>query len=303
MYAPCYRPGCRAHRPSTWRRVIHRCRRASQSAQPVPSVSRVERGAEAGSLRARLRALLAAQQGASEHRPELRWAPSRRVVTSLLVAAFAAAVIAGWWVARGQPRSVGAELGPPSLSAATDRALAPSPGGSSHPATASVSGSLAQPSLGQSSTADNRIVVDVVGRVRRPGVYRLASGSRVDDAVRAAGGAAGGVDLSVLNLARKLSDGEQLAVGVSGAPAAPGSPAGADDSSGGSASAAGGLVDLNTATASQLDALPGVGPVLAQHILDWRTAHGRFESVQQLNSVSGIGDAKYADLAPLVAVP
>jgi competence protein ComEA len=248
----------------------------------------VERGAEAGSVRARLRALLAAQHGVGEPRPELRWAPNRRAVSCLLVAAFAAALIAGWWVARGQPHSVGAEVGPSGFSAASAGTSSQSPGTLTAPAVssaahASAGGATASPP----STAGSQIVIDVVGRVRRPGVYRLASGSRVDDAVRAAGGAVGGVDLSVLNLARKLSDGEQLAVGVSGA-SMPAADAGA---AAGSSASAGALIDLNAATLGQLDGLPGVGPVLAQHIIDWRAAHGRFDNVQQLNSVSGIGDA------------
>ena len=134
------------------------------------------------------------------------------------------------------------------------------------------------------------IVVDVGGRVRRPGLVTLPLGSRVADALRAAGGALRSRDLLALNLAAKVADGQLLLVGVPGA--AP--------SSGGAASS--GPVDLNSATAEQLDALPGIGPVLAQHILDWRTAHGGFRSVDQLNDVSGIGDSTFADLAPLVTV-
>jgi competence protein ComEA len=93
-----------------------------------------------------------------------------------------------------------------------------------------------------------------------------------------------------------LVDGEQIAVGLAPAqvPGATGSSAGVTGS--------GGLIDLNTATAEQLDALPGVGPVLAQHILDWRSAHGRFDSADQLREVSGIGPSKFADLRPLVTV-
>ncbi len=153
------------------------------------------------------------------------------------------------------------------------------------------------------------MVVDVVGKVAHPGLYRIPAGSRVDDAVRAAGGALPGTDLTALNLARRVADGEQIAVGVagSGGPrwgvrgAAAAGTSGTSGASGGSGPG-GAPVDLNTAGAQQLDALPGVGPVLAQHILDWRTAHGRFETVEQLRQVSGIGDAKFADLRPLVTV-
>ena len=116
------------------------------------------------------------------------------------------------------------------------------------------------------------------------------------DAVQAAGGATAGADLTSTNLARKLVDGEQIAVGL--APAeAPGI-----NRSGADVTGSSGLIDLNTATAEQLDALPGVGPVLAQHILDWRSAHGRFDSADQLREVSGIGPSKFADLRPLVTV-
>jgi competence protein ComEA len=159
-------------------------------------------------------------------------------------------------------------------------------------------------------------VVDVVGKVRHPGVYRLAGGTRVDDALRAAGGAVPGVDLTRVNLARKLADGEQIAIGIAGAGTATGVGSAVGNGDGGSASgdpaagsadgngspAGSALVDLNTATEAQLDALPGVGPVLAQHITEWRDAHGRFASVDQLQSVSGIGDAKFADLKGLVTV-
>ena len=143
------------------------------------------------------------------------------------------------------------------------------------------------------------MVVDVVGKVRHPGVYRLRGGARVGDALRAAGGPLPAVDLSSLNRARKLSDGEQIAVGVTGAPAAgPSMPAGAaPGSASGSAP-----VDLNTASLEQLDGLPGVGPVLAQRIVDWRTAHGQFASVDQLREVSGIGPSKFDDIRGLVTV-
>jgi competence protein ComEA len=138
------------------------------------------------------------------------------------------------------------------------------------------------------------VVVDVVGRVRHPGLVRLPAGSRVDDAVRAAGGAAPGTDLTGLNLARVLVDGEQIAVGIAVRVPPPGTS--------GSSGARAGLINLNTATPEQLDSLPGIGPVLAQRILDWRTEHGRFVSVDQLREVSGIGEAKFADVRGLVTV-
>ena len=148
------------------------------------------------------------------------------------------------------------------------------------------------------------VVVDVAGKVRHPGLYRLSPGSRVDDAIRAAGGARPGVRLDGLNLAAKLVDGQQVAVGI--APAAGGGGIAGGGSGGGGGGASGGStgapVNLNTATLDQLQTLPGVGPVLAQHILDWRSQHGSFSSVDQLDDVTGIGDVKFAALKPLVTV-
>lgn len=146
------------------------------------------------------------------------------------------------------------------------------------------------------SPSPTGIIVDVGGRVRRPGLVTLPEGARVADALRAAGGALRPRDLLTLNLAARVSDGELLLVGVRpGPPAAPvAGAAGTPDSAA--------PVDINTATVDQLDALPGVGPVLAQRIVDYRTQHGGFDSVSQLRDVSGIGDATYADLEPLVTV-
>jgi competence protein ComEA len=140
------------------------------------------------------------------------------------------------------------------------------------------------------------VTVDVAGKVRRPGIAVLDAGARVVDALKAAGGARPGVDLSGLNLARVLVDGEQILVGV---PA----PVGLAASAAPSAGAPGGpLVNLNTATETELDGLPEVGPVTAQAILSWRDEHGGFSSVDELLEVDGIGDATLAKLAPLVTV-
>jgi competence protein ComEA len=163
-----------------------------------------------------------------------------------------------------------------------------------------VSSNRSVPATAASSPAAE-VVVHVAGAVRRPGLVTLSGGSRVADAVAAAGGPTGKADLASVNLARALIDGEQLVVlrrgqaGVSVAgPAAPTGP-------GGTASA-GAPLDLNTATAPQLDGLPGVGPVLAQRIIDWRTQHGRFTSVDELTEVSGIGERTLADLRSAVRV-
>lgn len=132
------------------------------------------------------------------------------------------------------------------------------------------------------------ILVDVSGKVRAPGVRKLPPGSRVEDALAAAGGVRPGTDTTGLNRARVLMDGEQVLVG---APAPP--------PTGGRGPASGPL-SLGTATAEQLDGLPGVGPVLAQHIVDFRTARGGFRSVEELRQVNGIGERRFADLRELV---
>ncbi|MFL5995899.1 MAG: helix-hairpin-helix domain-containing protein [Streptomyces sp.] len=137
--------------------------------------------------------------------------------------------------------------------------------------------------------AGAEIVVDVGGKVREPGIHRLPAGSRVADALKAAGGVRPGTNTDTLNRARFLVDGEQVIVGAPGvsAPApGPGGPA-----AGGPAGPAA-PVSLNTATVDQLDTLPGVGPVLAQHIVDYRTQHGGFRSVDELREVNGIGDPR-----------
>ncbi|MFE9018769.1 helix-hairpin-helix domain-containing protein [Streptomyces sp. NPDC007808] len=146
-------------------------------------------------------------------------------------------------------------------------------------------------------TAAPEIVVDVGGKVREPGIHRLPAGSRVVDALRAAGGVRPGTKTDGLNRARFLVDGEQVIVG------GPAAVAGAAPGPGGAAvpgAAPAGPVSLNTATADQLDTLPGVGPVLAQHIIDHRTRHGGFRSVDELREVNGIGDRRFADLRNLV---
>ena len=160
-------------------------------------------------------------------------------------------------------------------------------------------------SPGGVSTAGAQVVVHVVGQVVRPGLARLRQGARVADAITAAGGTRPGADVSALNLARLVVDGEQLRVPKRGElPVAPvgGGAGGGSGGSGGSGSTAGGMVSLNTADAAALDTLPGVGPVLAQRIIDWRTEHGRFTSVDELGEVSGIGDKLMAQLRPKVTL-
>src|SRR5215204_4834918 len=140
-----------------------------------------------------------------------------------------------------------------------------------------------------------RLVVHVVGAVRRPGLYRLADGARTADALRRAGGATRRADLSLVNLAAPVSDGTQIVV-PKRAPAVEG--VGAPPADG---SAAAGPVHLNTATVEQLDELPGVGPVTAQKIVDYREQHGAFSSVDDLDAIPGIGPARLEQLRELVA--
>jgi competence protein ComEA len=138
----------------------------------------------------------------------------------------------------------------------------------------------------------SRVVVDVVGAVRRPGLYRLRQGSRIADAVARAGGATGKADLAQVNLAAPLADGEQVVVPRRGAPGAAGSAS--------SPGAPTGPVQLSTATLEELDTLPGVGPATAQKILDYREKHGAFSSVDELDAVPGIGPKRLEQLRELV---
>ena len=132
-----------------------------------------------------------------------------------------------------------------------------------------------------------RLVVDVAGAVRRPGLYTVTTGARVDDAIAAAGGAAPRADVTAVNLAAPLADGEQVVVPTRGAAAASGGPVST-------------VVDLNSATAEQLDTLPGIGPSTAAKIVAYRQQHGAFHSLAELDAVSGIGPSKLAELKGLV---
>ncbi|WP_234430534.1 ComEA family DNA-binding protein [Streptomyces sp. NRRL F-4489] len=195
----------------------------------------------------------------------------------------------------------------PSAERAERAVAAPGPGGRS-PSSAWSPGHAPTPgtAMGGAPNGPARmVVVDVTGKVRRPGIHRLPAGSRVTDALEAAGGVVPGANLRGLNRARLLTDGEQIVVGEEGAPGGGGGSGQAGAGGGGGAGSGtpgttSGPVSLSTATEQQLDALPGVGPVLARHIIEFRTQHGGFTSVDQLRQVSGIGDRRLADLRPLV---
>lgn len=186
----------------------------------------------------------------------------RRAMRALIAIIAVAVVIAGWMWWQGRPRPV---------------VLAP---------TMQVQGDpLTSASSAPGVMNAGPVVVHIAGAVRAPGLFTLPAGSRVDDAVTAAGGATSPKALASVNLARPLVDGEQIVVG-----AAPG--AAAQESG----------VNLNSADAAAFEALPGVGPVLAKRIVDWRTANGPFRSVDELGEVSGIGDAIMTQLRTMVHV-
>ncbi|MGW8763218.1 helix-hairpin-helix domain-containing protein [Streptomyces sp. NPDC055815] len=253
----------------------------------APEVREVPEAPERGSppgVRERLAALL------RERTP--LWVQTRcglepRALAALTVVLLVAGGLAGGYFWTGRPEAVRA---PELVRAAVPAVPAvPAPVGATVPAPAPV------PKAGASGA---RVVVDIGGKVRRPGVLTLPAGSRVADALRAAGGAEPGADLTGVNRARVLFDGEQVLVGLPGPPAGGSGPGGG--AGGGVPGGPGAPLSLNTATAEQLDGLPGVGPVLAQHIVDHRTEHGGFRSVGELREVNGIGERRFADLEPLV---
>ncbi|MEN3536599.1 helix-hairpin-helix domain-containing protein [Microbispora sp. ZYX-F-249] len=230
----------------------------------------------------------------------------------LVAAGLLAAIVTGILVWRSRP--VAEPIAPP-IPAAVVQDLRPAAGSAGGPGTAPGPASHATPDpadgaapgarayvAGSAGTAPAtpgspaRVVVYVTGKVRDPGVYVLASGSRVADAIEAAGGLRKGAKPGGVNLARRLTDGEQIVAGspvTAGMGSAPGSAPGMPGA---------GVVNLNTATAEQLDALPGIGGVIAQRIVDYRDAHGGFQSVDQLKEVPGIGDRKFAEMRDKVSV-
>jgi competence protein ComEA len=151
-----------------------------------------------------------------------------------------------------------------------------------------------------SSERATKLVVHVLGAVRHPGLVKLGENSRVQDAIDAAGGLARRADPGELNLAQPLADGQQLVIGTKGDPA--GEVRNGGESGTGSGSSATSTLDLNHANQAQLEELPGVGPVTAQAILTWRQQHGRFNRIEELQEVDGIGPKTYAQIAPHVRV-
>ena len=213
-----------------------------------------------------------------------RWSVPASAVVALFVVASVVGVAAAVRTAEATP---GIPV-PARTTTTAEATVGPAPSPSTAP------GGGSRPAAGD---ATGEVVVHVVGAVGAPGLVALPGGSRVADALEAVGGAAADADLTRVNLARLLVDGEQVVVPRPGDPLPAAAPPGA-----GAAAGPGALLDLNTATLDQLDDLPGIGPVLAQRVLDWRSEHGAFTSVAELAEVSGIGDAVLADLEPLVTV-
>ncbi|MDQ1609054.1 MAG: competence protein ComEA [Microbacteriaceae bacterium] len=200
----------------------------------------------------------------------------------LLIAALVVAVIVSVLAPHGSTQTVAAVTGKTGSATGSSSSANPDPGGS----------------------ASAPLFVHVLGAVAHPGLFQLRDGARVIDAIAAAGGFADDAEPGGVNLARVLADGEQLHVPHVGevvvGSAAVGAPGGGTSGAGGSA--VGGKVNLNVATVAELDALPRVGPVMAQRIVDWRTANGRFTSVDDLMSVTGIGQKTFDGLKDLVTI-
>ncbi|HKN48979.1 MAG TPA: ComEA family DNA-binding protein, partial [Actinomycetota bacterium] len=209
----------------------------------------------------------------------------RRQQAGLVGVALLIVAAAAFWYVRSLPSRVRVE--------ATVSAAAPGGAG------ATAGSTIPSPSPG-SLTPGGVVVVDVAGWVRHPGVYQLHQGDRVIDAIRRAGGPRPGADLTSINLAALLTDAEQVVVGRAGARAGP--PSSVGSGAGGSGGGSGGLVNINTATLDQLETLPGIGPALGQRIVDYRTQHGPFHSVEDLLNVSGIGEKRLADIKSKVTV-
>jgi competence protein ComEA len=229
---------------------------------------------------------------AAEHlRPDEPERPRRRL-TSRHLAVMAAltlmAVVASvGWLLRAKAVPIAVAAAPTSATVAVSANTSP----------------VASPTPAPGSAVTPTILVHVIGAVAAPGLVKLPQGARVADAIAAAGGLRGDADPAELNLAAVVSDGSQIIIGTKSAPRGEvreGSTSAGGVSTGAATATA--VIDLNTATLAQLDTIPGVGPVTAQAILDYRTKHGRFTKIDELQEVDGIGAKTYAQIAPHVRV-
>jgi competence protein ComEA len=196
------------------------------------------------------------------HAADVSWRMPPTHLRALVTMAVAAGVVLTWWLLSARPRT-------------------------SEPDAVQVTATAKH----EPTTTQRMLIIDVEGKVKRPGIVTLPRGSRVHEAIAKAGGVVHGADTSTTNLARVLVDGEQIIVGTLGA--------GAPSAGGGTAAGgvgAGARVSLSSATAEQLDELPGIGPVTADAIIAHRTAHGGFQRVEDLLDVQGIGEKTLADL-------
>lgn len=227
------------------------------------------------------------------------WLPSMRAAVGVALVIAGIVAVLGVRLAWASVHDTTTPVRAPGASPGVD--LDPAARGS--PSTAAAAGSPSSAGPGTASAgAGGIVVVDVVGQVGRPGLVSLPAGSRVADAITAAGGATPEADVSLLNQARLVIDGEQIRVPRPGEVIAAAPGAAAPGAAGGAGGGVGAVVSLNSADLATLDGLPGVGPVLAQRILDWRSEHGRFTSVDELGEVSGIGDKLMSQLRPRVTL-
>ena len=232
------------------------------------------------------------QEAAAEHlRPDGSERPRRRLTSRHLAVMAAltllAVVVSVGWLLRAKAMPMAVAVSP-------DTASVPSPAASVSPSAASAT---------PSAPATTTILVHVIGAVVKPGVVSLPEGARVEDALAAVGGLRGDADPAELNLAAVVSDGTQIIIGTKASPRGEvreGSTSSGSVSTG--TATVGAIIDLNTATLTQLDTIPGVGPVTAQAILDYRTKHGKFTKIEELQEVDGIGTKTYAQIAPHVRV-
>ena len=239
--------------------------------------------------------------------PAIRWRLGLRLALLLGILAVAAGAWFWWQAASGRPEILPLSGVSPETTAGTGQ-TGPGDadnGGGSRAGPAS--GTPAEtPSGTQESSAAGTVVVHVAGAVLRPGVVQLPAGSRVHDALAAAGGGSPGADPDRLNLAAVVEDGQKIHVPLQGEPLPESAgQAGKPDAGGaaeGSAGTTGSKVNLNTAGVEELDGLPKVGPVLAQRIVDWRKEHGPFKAVEELDAIDGVGPKMLEALLPLVTI-